>query len=96
MAHTIRHQGDVHMEAARPALTAPLYREALGLYRANPDPPALDFANAIRSLAILEGQTGAPADAIALWREARESLRTNRNQCRCGRVRAPDRGAFYP
>ena len=40
-------------------------------YRANPDPPPLDFANAIRSLAILEGQTGAPADAIALWREAR-------------------------
>ena len=58
------------MEAARPALAAPLYREALGLYRANPNPPPLDFANAIRSLAILEGQTGAPADAIALWREA--------------------------
>src|SRR5262249_48646338 len=37
LAHTIRHLGDVHQEAGHDALAEPFLREALALYRENPD-----------------------------------------------------------
>ncbi len=55
LAHTVRHLGDVHHDAGRAAQAEPCYHEALVLYRGHSQLPALDLANAIRSLAVLKG-----------------------------------------
>jgi tetratricopeptide (TPR) repeat protein len=70
LAHTVRHLGDVYREAGECSLAEPCYVEALSLYRANPNPPPLHLANAIRAMAVLRDQTGAHAQAIPLWEEA--------------------------
>jgi len=62
LAHTLRHLGDLHHDEARDDLAEPLYTEAIALYRAS-NPPPLDLANALRSLAIIK-------DSRALWEEA--------------------------
>ena len=62
LAHTVRHLGDVHHEAGRGELAEPCYREALALYRNHEPRQPLNLANAIRSLAVLEGETGLRAD----------------------------------
>jgi len=72
LAHTIRHLGDVHHDAGRAELAEPCYREALRIYRSDPDTPPLELANAIRSLAVLLGEAGEKVEARALWLEARE------------------------
>lgn len=72
LAHTIRHLGDVHVEQGRPEAAAPLYDEALALYRGHPSPPRMGLANAIRSQAVLKEQLGRREEAAGLWAEARE------------------------
>ncbi len=46
------------------------YTEALRLYRATPDVPPLDVANAIRVMAVLRDEQGASSEALSLWEEA--------------------------
>ncbi len=58
LAHTVRHLGDVHHDSGRADLAVPCYDEALELYRAHPNPPPLDLANAIRSMAVLKQESG--------------------------------------
>jgi len=72
LAHAVRHLGDVHQEAGHPGLAEPCYDEALALYRSHEATPALDLANAIRSLAVLKDQAGANQEARRLWEEARD------------------------
>jgi tetratricopeptide (TPR) repeat protein len=62
LAHTVRHLGDLHHDDGRDDLAEPMYAEALALYRAS-DPPPLDLANAVRSLAAVK-------DSEELWEEA--------------------------
>ena len=74
LAHTLRHLGDVlrktdSREAER------RYDEALGIYREHPARPVLDFANAVRPMAILRETLGERDEARALWREARDLYR---------------------
>ena len=71
LAHTIRHVGDVHYEAGHRDLAIPHFEEALAIYREH-DPPQLDLANAIRSLAIAREDAGALDDAAKLWEEAHQ------------------------
>jgi tetratricopeptide (TPR) repeat protein len=71
LAHTIRHVGDIHRGAGRLALAEPCYNEALALYRSH-KPSPLDFANAIRPLAILKDAVGDVEAARGLWEEARD------------------------
>lgn len=71
LAHTVRHLGDVYQEAKNPELAEPCYREALELYRSCADAPPLDLANAIRSMAVLKGESGETEQARTLWQEAR-------------------------
>ncbi|MEJ2239054.1 MAG: tetratricopeptide repeat protein [Gemmatimonadales bacterium] len=52
------------------------YREALAIYRGTEDAHKLDFANAIRPLAILKSNAGQLEAAKPLWEEARERYRT--------------------
>lgn len=71
LAHTIRHLGDSHRAAQRLAAAEACYNEALGLYAEHPDPPALDYANAIRPMAILKEKLGEADEARHLWQQAK-------------------------
>lgn len=72
LAHTVRHLGDVHYEAGRAALAEPCFHEALSIYRGHPKTDPLDLANAIRSLAVLKGESEETGEAKSLWQEARD------------------------
>lgn len=70
LAHTLRHLGDVYMEAGHLGNNAPqfagcYFTEALAIYRTRPEANPLDLADAIRSLALLRNDA-------ALWTEARD------------------------
>ena len=75
LAHTVRHLGDVLRETGDLREAERCYAEALALYRAHPAPRALDFANAVRPMAILRETLGERDAARALWREARDLYR---------------------
>jgi hypothetical protein len=47
------------------------YEEAAALYRNHDTPWSLDYANAIRPMAILKERLGDREQSLALWREAR-------------------------
>ncbi|SRR5579871_678215 len=70
LAHTIRHLGDIHYDAHHFDLAEPQFRKALAIYRAHPETPPLDLANAIRGYALLKGDTGDIQQARTLWKEA--------------------------
>ena len=72
VAHTVRHVGEIHQDAGRTDLAGPCLREALSLYRAHPDAPPLDLANAIRPMALFKESAGAWDEARRLWSEARD------------------------
>ncbi len=70
LAHTVRHLGDLHRAGGRVADAEHCYHEALSLYRASPAPPPLDFANALRPLALLKASEGDAEAARQLSSEA--------------------------
>ena len=72
LAHSVRHLGDVYREAGKAAEAEANYNEALALYRKHGQPPALDFANTIRPMAILKEEAAMIEEAKNLWREARD------------------------
>ena len=65
LAHTIRHLGDVYREQGHPQEAERCYEEALAIYRAHPEAPPLDLANAIRAMALLKNTS-------ELWTEAKD------------------------
>ena len=71
LAHKIRHLGDIHRRAGRKEKANECYDEALRLYRSHDGPPTLDFANAVRPMAILQEEMGMQEEAKPLWQEAR-------------------------
>ncbi|MDE2691363.1 MAG: tetratricopeptide repeat protein [Acidobacteriota bacterium] len=71
LAHAIRHVGDAHRSARRFAVAETCYDEALALYAAEDEPPALDYANVIRPMAILKEALGATDEAWLLWQQAK-------------------------
>lgn len=72
LAHVVRHLGDLHRKAGRLAEAEACYTEALALYGGQDHPPALDYANALRPMAILNETLGRTDNARILWRRARE------------------------
>ena len=72
LAHKIRHLGDVHRHAGREDDARACFQEALLLYRSHKKPPKLDYANAIRMVAMLKEEVGQVDQAKQLWTEARE------------------------
>ena len=72
LAHSIRHAGDIHRRLGQTETAQECYDEALVLYRNHAQPPKLDFANAIRPMAILKEDAGNVEEAKALWEEARD------------------------
>ena len=72
LAHAVRHLGDLHRKAGRLAEAEACYAEALALYTGYDDPPALDYANTLRPMAILNETLGRTDEARTLWRRARD------------------------
>jgi len=70
-AHTIRHLADILRKTGAVGEASYCYEEALGVYRAHAETPALDLANTIRCFALLQRDTGDSVRAKALWEEAR-------------------------
>lgn len=71
LAHTVRHLGDVHRHGNRLQEAGACYERALELYANSENPPACDYANAIRPMAILKEDTGLVDEAKQLWEQAR-------------------------
>jgi len=72
LAHVIRHMGDILQSAGRHNDADPYYREMLALYQSLSDVPPLEFANAVRSVAMHEQNCGNTDEACRLWHEARD------------------------
>lgn len=72
LAHTVRHLGDVHHDQGRAAVAERCYDEALTIYYQRPDAKPLDFANAVRRVAVLKEEAGDHAEAATHWREAHD------------------------
>ncbi|MYH21498.1 MAG: tetratricopeptide repeat protein [Acidobacteria bacterium] len=72
LAHAVRHLGDLHRKAGRLSEAEACYAEALALYGGQDDAPALDYANALRPMAILSETLGRAGEARILWRRARD------------------------
>ncbi len=71
VAHAIRHLGDAHRAAHRFVEAETCYDETLALYAEHPDPPTLDYANAIRPMALLREALGESDEARLLWQRAK-------------------------
>jgi tetratricopeptide (TPR) repeat protein len=72
LAHALRHAGDMFAEQGRLAHATAHLHEALDLYRAGIEAPSLDFANALRSVALLAETLGENVEARHYWEEARD------------------------
>lgn len=71
LAHSVRHLADAHRSSGRLVEAEAFYNEALALYAAEDEPPALDYANALRPLALLKETQRRTDEARDLWRRAR-------------------------
>ncbi len=71
LASALRHIADMHQDAVALDLAAPLYDEALALYRGDPQACSLDLANCIRPMALLAETQGQRELARTRWVEAR-------------------------
>ena len=72
LAHAVRHLGDAYYYGGHLDMAEPCYLEALAIYRSRNDGRPLDFANAIRSYAVIKGEIGAADEARQLWQEAHD------------------------
>ncbi|TFW16161.1 hypothetical protein E4L96_16690 [Massilia arenosa] len=72
LAHTLRHFGDVLLDAGDAAAALAPLEEALHLRRADDAVDPLELANTLRPLALAYGALHRDADCIATWREARD------------------------
>jgi tetratricopeptide (TPR) repeat protein len=70
LAHAVRHVADILREQRQPKESAPLYEEALAIFRNHEQTRPLDLANAIRGYALLKADAGDPEEATFLWHEA--------------------------
>ena len=71
LAHAIRHVGDAHRGAQRLAEAEACYDEALTLYTEHANPPPVDYANAIRPMAILKEALRETGESLHLWQQAK-------------------------
>lgn len=70
LAHTVRHLGDLHYDNGQMPEAEVCFQQSLILYHNHERIPTLNFANAIRSLAVLKDNHGNISESVVLWREA--------------------------
>lgn len=71
IAHITRHIADVECEIGDLKSSRSHYEKALSYYRNNVSKYSLNYANAIRGLAVLKEKTVEYSDAKKLWKEAK-------------------------
>jgi len=71
LAHALRHAADLHQALDEHDEARRRYDEAWRLYETLDPKPELDVANCLRPMALWQEAHGSPAEALALWREAR-------------------------
>ncbi|MGP8250894.1 MAG: tetratricopeptide repeat protein [Terracidiphilus sp.] len=69
-AHNMRHLADVLREAGRPLEAAPFYSESIEFFRKSGEYP-LQLANALRGLALMQGDLKDFAGSLQSWAEAK-------------------------
>ncbi len=72
LAYAIRHEADILREACLPTEAEPLYLEAEGVYRQQGEVAALDLANTLRGLALVNESLGRRDASRLLFEQARE------------------------
>ena len=70
-AHSIRHVADILREQKVFAEAEAAYEQALDVYAQDPETSPLDYANALRGLALLKDHASDPDEVLLLWRAAR-------------------------
>lgn len=71
LATSLRRLGHAEQDAGRNESATACYEGAMTLYAEHSDPPTLDYANAIRSMAILKEALGKTDEARYLWKRAK-------------------------
>jgi tetratricopeptide (TPR) repeat protein len=69
-AHNMRHLADILRETGRPQDAAPFYAESIEFFRNSGEYP-LQLANALRGLALLQGDVKDFAGSLQSWAEAK-------------------------
>jgi tetratricopeptide (TPR) repeat protein len=69
-AHNVRHLADILRETGRPLEAAPFYAESIEFFRRSGEYP-LQLANALRGLALMQGDLGDFAGSLQSWAEAK-------------------------
>jgi tetratricopeptide (TPR) repeat protein len=69
-AHNMRHLADILRETGRPSEAAPFYSESIEFFRKSGEYP-LQLANALRGLALLQGELKDFSGSIQSWAEAK-------------------------
>jgi tetratricopeptide (TPR) repeat protein len=69
-AHNMRHLADILRETGRPLEAAPFYSESIEFYRKSGEYP-LQLANALRGLALMQGDLKDFDGSLQSWAEAR-------------------------
>lgn len=70
LVHTIRHLGNIYHEDGNMFAAEPLLAEAVNIYREIGDQASLDYANAVRSLAVFYEDIGKTDKALPLLHDA--------------------------
>src|SRR5208283_4594253 len=69
-AHNMRHLADILRETGKPLESAPFYSESIEFYRRSGEYP-LQLANALRGLALMQGDLKDFAGSLQSWAEAK-------------------------
>jgi tetratricopeptide (TPR) repeat protein len=69
-AHNMRHLADILRETGRPREAAPFYSESIEFYRKSGEYP-LQLANALRGLALMQGDLKDFSGSLQSWAEAK-------------------------
>ena len=72
VAHSIRHLADLQRRLGKNSVAESNYREAIDIYRNNPQTDTGDLANALRGFALVLEQLNKITEAMSVWEEARE------------------------
>ncbi|MCH7515035.1 MAG: tetratricopeptide repeat protein [Bacteroidetes bacterium] len=72
IAHSTRHIADLQYQLGKDAESEQNYREAIGIYRDNPNTHIGNLANALRGFGLLLEKREKIEEAIDIWKETKE------------------------
>ena len=72
IAHSTRHVADLERHLGHNSESECNYREAIDIYKSNPDTSKIDLANALRGFGLLLEKCKKVEEAITVWKETKE------------------------